>query len=92
MFALHCRNHLSVKYSAPVPILAQMFLDSKLPPCYTEKVTFALFSKSICEDNLVARISIQVVLTCIVVNCKKIVKLLSAGLCPTSGKLCPMVG
>jgi len=38
------------------------------------------------------KVSVQVLLTCIVVNCKKIVRLLSAGLCPNNGKLCPAVG
>ncbi len=39
-----------------------------------------------------AKVTMQVLLTCIVVNCKKIVRLLSAGLCPISAKLCPTVG
>jgi len=55
--------------------------------------------------DITVKVTIQVLLTCIavrqahpseqsrrVVNCKKIVKLLSAGLCPTRGKLCPAVG
>ena len=39
-----------------------------------------------------AKVAIQVLLTCIVVNCKKIVKLLSVGRCGDSGKLCPVAG
>ena len=39
-----------------------------------------------------AKVTIQVLLTCIIVNCKKIVTLLSAGLCRSQGKLCPAVG
>ena len=39
-----------------------------------------------------AKVTIQVLLTCIVVNCKKIVRLLSAGLGRTNGKLCPAGG
>ena len=39
-----------------------------------------------------AKVAIQVLLTCIVVNCEKIVRLLSAGVCPNNGRLCPTVG
>ena len=39
-----------------------------------------------------AKVTIQALLTCIVVNCKKIVRLLSAGLCRSPGKLCPAAG
>jgi len=39
-----------------------------------------------------AKVTIQVLLTCIVVNCKKIARLLSVGRCGGSGKLCPGTG